>query len=114
MISWAVLRGTAYEKPRGYLGLQRMAEAAKAGLPVTKAAVRETVTLIREQVRVGRGLPARQTRRLEHETTGTNAPEDGGAAKPVTRNGGEWATEETVETHPVPAGNRDAPERDRA
>ena len=51
-----------------------MAVAAQAGLPVTKAAVRDTVSLMREQVRVCRGLPARQTRkhfgktvRLEHE-----------------------------------------------
>ena len=53
--------------------LQAMASAAQAGLPVGKAAVRDTVALIREQVRVGRGLPPRQTRgpigqtmRVEH------------------------------------------------
>src|SRR3954467_7703423 len=43
--------------------LQAMATAASAGLPVSKAAVRDTVGLIRDQVRVGRGLPPRQTRR---------------------------------------------------
>jgi hypothetical protein len=42
--------------------LQSMAAAAAAGLPVSKAAARDTVALIREHIRVGRGLPPRQTR----------------------------------------------------
>lgn len=48
--------------------LQAMAAAAAAGLPVTKVAVRETVTLVRDQVRAARGLPARQTRRAIGQT----------------------------------------------
>src|SRR5689334_1442736 len=50
--------------------LQAMAAAASAGLPVTKAAVRDTVGLIREQVRVCRGLPVRQTRARIGQTIG--------------------------------------------
>lgn len=42
--------------------LSAMAQAQAAGLPVAKAAARETVAMIREHVRVGRGLPARPTR----------------------------------------------------
>jgi len=42
--------------------LQALATAAAAGLPVSKAATRETVALIRDHIRVGRGLPPRQTR----------------------------------------------------
>jgi hypothetical protein len=39
--------------------LQAMATAASAGLSISKAAVRDTVALIRDHVRVGRGLPPR-------------------------------------------------------
>ncbi|HZI75802.1 MAG TPA: hypothetical protein VFD73_17620 [Gemmatimonadales bacterium] len=79
--------------------LQAVAVAAQAGLPVTKAAVRDTVGLIREQVRVCRGLPMRQTsrpigqtRRLDHETPEMEPLVPGDAAdavvpEPVTRNG---------------------------
>jgi hypothetical protein len=42
--------------------LQAMAAAQVAGLPVSKAAVRGVVALIREDVRAARGLPDRQTR----------------------------------------------------
>jgi hypothetical protein len=42
--------------------LQAMAAAQAAGLPVSKAAVRGVVALIREDVRAARGLPDRQTR----------------------------------------------------
>lgn len=42
--------------------LQAMAAAATAGLPISKAATRDVVAAIRSQVRVSRGLPARQTR----------------------------------------------------
>jgi hypothetical protein len=42
--------------------LQAMAAAASAGLPVSKAATRDTVALIRERIRADRGLPPRQTR----------------------------------------------------
>ena len=42
--------------------LSAMAQAQAAGLPVAKAAARETVAMIREHVRVGRGLPVRPTR----------------------------------------------------
>src|SRR3954468_3125360 len=42
--------------------LQALASAASAGLPVSKAATRDTVALIRDHMRVGRGLPPRQTR----------------------------------------------------
>jgi hypothetical protein len=80
--------------------LKAMALAAQAGLPVTKAAVRDTVTLIREQVRVGRGLPARQTRRLsgqtmrlEHETPEGGGTQDQAAEASVTRNGDGGGTE---------------------
>jgi hypothetical protein len=48
--------------------LQAMAAAATAGLPVSKPAVRDTVTLIRAHVRAARGLPTRQTRRLTGQT----------------------------------------------
>jgi len=48
--------------------LSAMAQAQAAGLPVSKAAGRETVALIREHVRVGRGLPARQTTRKIGQT----------------------------------------------
>jgi hypothetical protein len=41
--------------------LQAMATAASAGLPISKTAVRDTVALIRDHIRVGRGLPPRQT-----------------------------------------------------
>jgi hypothetical protein len=44
------------------LALQALAAAASAGLPVSKAATRDTVALIRAHIRVGRGLPPRQTR----------------------------------------------------
>jgi len=78
------------------VALQAMAAAAAAGLPVSKAAVRDTVSLIREQVRVGRGLPARQTRghfgqtvRLEHEAPERDDTKDPEGAQPVTRNGAE-------------------------
>jgi len=74
--------------------LQAMAAAASAGLPVTKAAVRDTVGLIREQVRVGPGLPGGQTRRrigqtrqLEHEKPRGNGAEDPSVSPAVTRNG---------------------------
>src|SRR5689334_9616893 len=74
--------------------LQAVAVAAQAGLPVTKAAVRDTVGLIREQVRVCRGLPARQTRHRFGQTIGL-APEppepedlvETVVPEPVTRNG---------------------------
>jgi hypothetical protein len=59
--------------------LQSMAAAAAAGLPISKAAVRDTVALIRDHVRVGRGLPPRQTRqqigqtmRLNHANAAVN------------------------------------------
>lgn len=42
--------------------LQAMAAAQASGLPVSKTAVRETVGLIREQMRAARGLPVSQTR----------------------------------------------------
>ena len=61
------------------LALQAMAAAATAGLPVSKAASRDTVALIRDHIRVGRGLPLRQTRLkngqtfdLEHEASEVN------------------------------------------
>jgi hypothetical protein len=41
--------------------LQAMAAAQVAGLPVSKAAVRGVVSLIRDDVRIARGLPDRQT-----------------------------------------------------
>jgi hypothetical protein len=50
------------------LALQAMAAAATAGLPVTKAAARDAVALIRSQVRGARGLPARQTTRRIGQT----------------------------------------------
>jgi hypothetical protein len=48
--------------------LQAMAAAATAGLPVTKAAARDAVSLIRAQVRAARGLPDRQTHRRIGQT----------------------------------------------
>jgi hypothetical protein len=90
---------TSFPSPTIELGeaaavLQAMAAAAASGLPVTKAAVRDTVSLIREQIRVGRGLPARQTKRpigqtisLEHETPERDEAEGMPATQPVTRNG---------------------------
>jgi hypothetical protein len=48
--------------------LQSLATAASAGLPVSKTAARETVALIRAHIRVGRGLPPRQTRRQNGQT----------------------------------------------
>src|SRR3954468_22733323 len=55
--------------------LQALAQAASAGLPVSKVAAREAVSLIRTHIRVGQGLPSRQTRprngqtmRLEHDS----------------------------------------------
>jgi hypothetical protein len=48
--------------------LQGLAAAQAAGLPVSKAAARGVVNLIREDVRVARGLPARQTRPLIGQT----------------------------------------------
>jgi hypothetical protein len=63
--------------------LQSLAQAAAAGLPVTKTAARETVALIRAHIRVGRGLPPRQTRRqngqtlhLEHEQSEPQSVEE--------------------------------------
>src|SRR3954451_18893877 len=46
--------------------------SAAAGWPVSKAAVWDTVVLIRDHVRVGRDLPPRQTRRLNHASSATN------------------------------------------
>ena len=84
--------------------LKAMAAAASAGLPVTKAAVRDTVALIREQVRVCRGLPARQTRgqigqtmKLEHEAPVGNSAHDPPALPPVTRNGSAGEEEDAGE-----------------
>jgi hypothetical protein len=58
--------------------LHALAAAASAGLPVSKAATRDTVALIRQHIRVGRGLPPRQTRpqigqtfNLEHDNSKT-------------------------------------------
>jgi hypothetical protein len=48
--------------------LQSLAQASSAGLPVSKTAARETVALIRAHIRVGRGLPPRQTRRQNGQT----------------------------------------------
>jgi len=48
------------------------AMSAASGLPVSKAAVRDTVVLIRDHVRVGWDLPPRQTRRLNHASSATN------------------------------------------
>jgi hypothetical protein len=48
--------------------LQAMAAAQAAGLPVSKAAVRGVVNLIREDVRAARGMPSRQTRPLIGQT----------------------------------------------
>src|SRR3954447_26090145 len=48
--------------------LQALAQAASAGLPVSKAAAREAVSLIRAHIRVGQGLPPRQTRRQIGQT----------------------------------------------
>jgi hypothetical protein len=48
--------------------LQALAQAASAGLPVSKVAAREAVSLIRAHIRVGQGLPSRQTRRQIGQT----------------------------------------------
>jgi hypothetical protein len=43
--------------------------SAAAELPVSKAVVRDTVALIRDHVRFGRGLSPRQTMRLNHASS---------------------------------------------
>ena len=48
--------------------LQSLAQEAAAGLPVSKAAARDAVALIRAHIRVGRGLPPRQTRAQNGQT----------------------------------------------
>jgi hypothetical protein len=60
--------------------LQAMASAATAGLPISKAAVRDIVASVRAEYRVARGLPQKQPRlptRLPRQTEAIEHGDDG-------------------------------------